>query len=183
MGHEPERLPAQVETFETKMPRRFSLPTYCEAPLDAIPRGAFAKVRTGGLTPDMIPPTPQLADFLCEAARRRVPFKATAGLHHPLRSLRPLTDAADAPHAVLHGFVNVFTAAAFAWHGARKEIVIDTLNDVDPSAFDFRDDELRWRGRSLSTAELRAARRDFAHSFGACSFEEPIRDLRELGLL
>jgi hypothetical protein len=27
------------------------------------------------------------------------------------------------------------------------------------------------------------ARREFAHSFGSCSFEEPIDDLRALGLM
>ena len=31
--------------------------------------------------------------------------------------------------------------------------------------------------------DLRAMRSTFALSFGSCSFEEPIQDLRELGLL
>ena len=42
---------------------------------------------------------------------------------------------------------------------------------------------LTWRGRALFTAQVREARRDFAHSFGSCSFTEPIADLRELDLL
>ncbi|HXS98055.1 MAG TPA: hypothetical protein VN736_25830 [Candidatus Limnocylindrales bacterium] len=180
---EPSSAPPQVETFESKFARPFSRPTYYELPLDAVPSGGFAKVRTGGLTPDMIPPTTQIAGFLMEAARRRVPFKATAGLHHPLRSLHPLTYAGEAPHAVMHGFINVFTAAAFAWHGAKALVVADVLNDVDATAFSFTDAELRWRGRALSTAQIEAARREFAHSFGSCSFEEPLADLRELGWL
>lgn len=182
-GDPPTNLPPQVETLETKEPRRLSLPTYCEVPLQGVPQGAFAKVRTGGLTPDRIPPTEHLATFLTAAAERRVPFKATAGLHHPLRSLHPLTYAGEAPQAVMHGFVNLFTAAAFAWQGGKKQMVTDVLNDVDPSAFSFTDAELRWRGERLTTAEIETARRDFAHSFGSCSFEEPVQDLRELGWL
>lgn len=161
---EPGPLPHQIETLETKVPRKLWLPTYCEAPIDQI-AGAFAKIRTA--TPD----TAQLASFLHQAATRRLPFKATAGLHHPIRS------------AVMHGFLNVFTAAVFAWHGMDREIIVDVLDDADARAFQFSDDALRWRGRTLSTEQIQNARRDFAHSFGSCSFEEPLSDLRELGLL
>ena len=45
------------------------------------------------------------------------------------------------------------------------------------------DDALDWRGRRLLNAQIDAARRDFAHSFGSCSFEEPVSELREAGLL
>jgi hypothetical protein len=176
-------LPPQVETLETKQPRKFSLSTYCEVPLERVPPGAFAKLRTGGLTPESIPPADDIADFLREAASRGVPFKATAGLHHPIRSLHPLTYAPEAPHAVMHGFINVFTAAAFAWLERDRALLLDVLNDVDPHAFSFADEELRWRGHAVKTPEIQSARREFAHSFGSCSFEEPLADLRELGWL
>jgi hypothetical protein len=178
----PGSLPAQVETLETRLPRGLSLPTYCEAPIAAV-TGAFAKVRTGGLTPDAILSSDALADFLSEAASRRVAFKATAGLHHPIRSPRPLTYAADSPCATMHGFVNVFVAAAFAWQGAQHDVLLDVLNDEDAGAFQFEDDGLRWRSRGIATAEVQCARRDFAHSFGSCSFTEPVADLRLLGWL
>jgi hypothetical protein len=178
---EPGPLPAQVETLETKLAHRLSVPTYCEAPIDRV-TGAFVKVRTGGLTPDAIPSPEAIADFLERAAKRRLPFKATAGLHHPIRSLRPLTYAADSPCAVMHGFLNVFVAAAFAWYG-EDELLVPVLSEEDPRAFEFTDDEVRWRGRGLSTAQIQTARRDFAHSFGSCSFEEPIADLERLGFL
>ena len=178
---DPGALAPQVESLETRQPLKLSLPTYCEVPIERVPAGAFAKVRTGGVTPDAIPPADRIAAFLAAAAARRLPFKATAGLHHPIRSLHPLTYAADAPQAVMHGFINVFTAAAFAWHGAPGELLLDVINDVDPHAFRFQDDGLSWRGRGLGTAQIEEARRDFAHSFGSCSFEEPLADLRALG--
>lgn len=179
---EPGPLPKQVETLETRLPHRLSLPTYCEAPIGGI-EGAFAKLRTGGLTPETIPSSEALADFLGEAASRRIAFKATAGLHHPIRSLRPLTYAADSPCATMHGFVNVFVAAAFAWQGAEREVMLDILNEGNPGAFQFLTGELRWRGRCITVAEVESARRDFAHSFGSCSFAEPVADLRALGWL
>jgi hypothetical protein len=168
---EPGSLPPQVETLETKLPHRLSLPTYCEAPVAQID-GAFAKVRTGGLRPEAVPSTEILTEFLCGTAHLRVPFKATAGLHHPMRS----------QGTGMHGFLNVFVAAGFAWHG-EYESIPDMLEEEDPKAFKFVGDVLHWRDYSLSTEQIQAARRDFAHSFGSCSFEEPIADLRELGLL
>ncbi len=168
---EPGPLPPQIETLETKLPHRLSLPTYCEVPVGQI-SGAFAKVRTGGLTPEAVPTTEALTDFLCWTAQRRVPFKATAGLHHPMGSREPL----------MHGFLNVFLAAAFAWFG-EDELIPDMLKEEDPKAFQFVGDVLHWRDYGLSTEQIQAARRDFAHSFGSCSFEEPIADLRQMGLL
>jgi hypothetical protein len=179
---EPGPLPPEVESLETKGTQRLSLPTYCEAPVDRI-ADAFAKVRTGGLTPDAIPDTERIADFLVAAAARRLPFKATAGLHHAMRSMRPLTYAPDSPRATMHGFLNVFIAAAFAWHGAARELVLDVLEETEAESFAFGSKEFEWRGRKLSVRQIAEARRDFAHSFGSCSFEEPIGDLRELELL
>jgi hypothetical protein len=161
---EPGPLPIEVETLETKLPHQLSLPTYCEAPLGAI-RSGFAKIRTADAT------SQQVADFVLLAASMRLPFKATAGLHHPIRSLS------------MHGFLNVFAAAAFAWHGADRTFILDMIDDQEARAFEFTNDALLWRGHALSTAQIEAARRDFAHSFGSCSFEEPISDLRTLGLL
>jgi len=179
---EPGPLPLPVETLETGVPGRLSLPTYCEAPLDRI-AGGYAKFRTGGLTPALIPSAAQVASFLCRAAARRIPFKATAGLHHPLRSVRPLTYAQDAERALMHGFLNVFTAAAFAWYGMEEGRVTELLEETDPAAIRFEDEGLSWGRHRLGAEQIRCARREFAHSFGSCSFEEPVTELRELGLL
>ena len=158
-------------------------PVYAEVPvaeLDEVKRaGCFAKVRTGGVTPDAIPSVAAVATFIRACADRRLAFKATAGLHHAVRAAHPLTYEPDAPRAVTHGFLNVFMAAAFAWHGERD--IYPILAETDPAAFRF-DDHAHWRGRSLAAAEARDARAHFAHAFGSCSFDEPVRDLEALGL-
>ncbi|HXJ42610.1 MAG TPA: hypothetical protein VNH18_25240, partial [Bryobacteraceae bacterium] len=162
---EPGPLAHHVETLEAKAcNRRLSLPTYCEASLDLI-QDCYAKVRTATLPPE------ELAKFLTNAAARRIPFKATAGLHHPIR------------FHDMHGFLNVFVAATFAWRGMDQVSLVQLLRESDPKGFDFQHDRLQWRDWCVSTAEVEDARRDFAHSFGSCSFEEPVNDLRALGLL
>jgi hypothetical protein len=179
---DPGALPRQVETIESKTPATYPRPTYYELPLDQV-RDGFAKVRTGGLTPDAIPSSAELGEFLSTAAARKLAFKATAGLHHPIRSVRPLTYAVDSPRAAMHGFLNVFGAAAMAWHGMDPGHVVELLEERDPAAFVFTDEEFVWNGHRITTEQVHEARREFAHSFGSCSFEEPVSELRGLGLL
>jgi hypothetical protein len=139
--------------------------------------GLAAKIRTGGVTPDAIPHPDRVATFIHVCAMHGVPFKATAGLHHPLRCMRALTYEPDSVRATMHGFVNVFMAAAFP-HDAERVLVED-----DPKAFRFEDDAAWWRDHAVTTEHLADVRREFAISFGSCSFEEPIADLQELGWL
>jgi hypothetical protein len=146
--------------------------------LDAIARhGLRAKIRTGGITADAFPAIGDVAGFLRACRSKGVAFKATAGLHHPLRCVKPLTYEPDAPTGTMHGFLNVFLAAALLDHA--EEI----LGETDPDAFAFDDEGASWRGHRVTTEALRTMRRDFATSFGSCSFEEPIGDLRALGWL
>ncbi len=178
-----------IESVESKTLRRFSLPAYYEIAIDDADAlsalqemRAYAKVRTGGLTPDSIPSTAAIARFLRACAELRLPFKATAGLHHPVRSEHPLTYEANAPRATMHGFVNVFLAAAFAWQGADESWILDVLNEADPESFRF-EENAHWRDEALSAEQVADARRHFAHSFGSCSFDEPVADLVRLGWL
>jgi hypothetical protein len=174
----------RAAAIEAKRVVSMRQPAYCEVAigeLDAVRRaGSFAKIRTGGVKPEAIPSVADVGTFIRACAERRLPFKATAGLHHPVRAEHPLTYETNAPRAVMHGFLNVFLAAAFTWHGERD--IEPILAETDPAAFRF-DDCARWRDRSLDVAQVRAARADFAHSFGSCSFEEPVRDLQTLGFL
>ncbi|HEY0371745.1 MAG TPA: hypothetical protein VGD79_07065 [Thermoanaerobaculia bacterium] len=146
--------------------------------LDAIKRHSLrAKIRTGGITPDAFPAIDNIAEFLRACKAKGVAFKATAGLHHPLRCVKPLTYEPNAPLGTMHGFLNVFLAAALLEHAD------PILAEHDPGAFAFDDDAASWRGHRVSTEDIIAMRRDFATSFGSCSFEEPIGDLQELGWL
>jgi hypothetical protein len=171
----------RASAIESKQVISTSKPTYCEVPaerLDAVVQaGSFAKLRTGGITPGAIPSVETVAAYITLCAERRLAFKATAGLHHALRSEHPLTYEADAPSAMMHGFVNVFVAAAFAWYGRRD--IAPILAETDSAAFRF-DQRAHWRDSSLSADQIREARARFAHSFGSCSFEEPIADLTQL---
>jgi hypothetical protein len=175
---------ARAAVIEARRIVRAGRPVYCEVPpeqLDEVGRaGCFAKIRTGGVKPEMIPAIQDVAEFIMRCAERQLPFKATAGLHHPIRALHPLTYESDAPRAMMHGFLNVFLAAAFAWHGRSR--IEPILAETDPGAFRF-DQLARWRDWSLDAAQIQEARQHFAHSFGSCSFEEPVEGLEALGLL
>ena len=146
-------------------------------------RGARAKARTGGVVPDAIPDPADLARFIAACAAASVPWKATAGLHHPIRAERALTYEPGSPRAVMHGFLNVFAAAAFAGGGAPAADLEAVLREEDAAAFRLDEDGLSWRHLRVATAELARSRRDFASSFGSCSFAEPVADLRSLGVL
>jgi hypothetical protein len=174
----------RVAAVESKKPVRAHCPVYAEVPVsqldEAKQAGCFAKLRTGSIKPEGIPSVEDVAAFIIACAERKLAFKATAGLHHPIRAVYPLTYDANAPQAMMHGFLNVFLAAAFAWQGDRD--LVPVLNESEMTNFQFAD-QLRWRDRSLSVEQIRASRADFAHAFGSCSFEEPVRDLQLGGLL
>lgn len=145
--------------------------------------GAYAKVRTGGLVPGTIPSVRDLAAFLSNAAKSGTPFKATAGLHHPLRCLKPLTYGPDAPAAEMHGFINLLLACGFALSGASIEVLCEVLSDQNAASFEFSDSGVRWKQQRLSNFQLQHARERLLLSFGSCSFEEPVHELSALGWL
>ncbi|HEY3928303.1 MAG TPA: hypothetical protein VGL89_08010 [Candidatus Koribacter sp.] len=142
-----------------------------------------AKIRTGGLTADAFPQVTAVARFLRACAGAHIPFKATAGLHHPVRCMKPFTYKPDSPKGTMHGFLNVFLAAAMVRRGYANMLVEQVLAEENPRAFQFSDDAVRWRDAQFSSAELTDVRTNFAIAFGSCSFEDPITDLQALGLL
>ncbi|MBX9721069.1 MAG: hypothetical protein K2X81_06730 [Candidatus Obscuribacterales bacterium] len=162
-------------------------PVYCEVSLANLDKlnavknsPCFAKIRTGGLKPEAIPSPAEVATFILKCAELRLPFKATAGLHHPIRASYPLCYEPDALHSVMHGFLNVLMASAFAWHGYKK--IEPILAETDPRAFVFNE-RAHWRNESLSAEEILDARSEFIHSVGSCSFDEPVQELKALHLL
>lgn len=144
---------------------------------------ARAKVRTGGVTADAFPSSYNLARFIKICAEEDVPFKATAGLHHPLRSVNKLTYAPDSASAMMHGFLNVFLAATFAQNGMDVDWLVELLEEKSPEAFQFDSGAVRWRDEMVVRGQLRNTRSLLAIAFGSCSFEEPIEDLKKMGLL
>lgn len=144
--------------------------------------GAYAKVRTGGTTADAFPSSDDLARFLTVCIGERVPFKATAGLHHPLRGAYPLTYAPDSAQGTMYGFLNVFLASAFLSSGATHAAARQMLEERDITAVRFDESGVTWRGLRLTSRELAAARDTAVRSFGSCSFREPLDDLASLGL-
>jgi len=144
--------------------------------------GAKAKIRTGGLTPDAFPGARHVVRFIGCCLQHGVAFKATAGLHHPLRAEYPLTYEPDAPRGAMYGYLNLFLTAAFMSRGLDDASALALLEERDASALRFDAEGVRWDGHLLGADDLRHARRQ-AVAFGSCSFREPVDDLRALGLL
>jgi hypothetical protein len=145
--------------------------------------GLRAKVRTGAVTADGFPSLEHVGRFIETCNRKKVAFKATAGLHHPLRNVYRLTYEPDSPTGLMHGFLNVFVSAAFARQGMTGERLVEILEEQSPVAFRFSDSGVEWRGETLSAGVLKECREQLAISFGSCSFEEPVSDLKMMGLL
>lgn len=136
------------------------------------------KLRCGGLEAAAFPAPAQVALCLVECRRQQVPFKATAGLHHPLRRYD------QGVQAHMHGFINVFAGAALAAaNGLGPLVTEEILADEDAGHFCWSDEGLQWRTLKVSTADIITLRESLLTSFGSCSFDEPRDDLRALGWL
>jgi hypothetical protein len=173
----------QVMLLAEQLPPRWE--RYLEVPhidsygplLEAIGRaGMGAKIRTGGTTAEYFPSVHQLTRFLMAAIRVGVPFKATAGLHHPFRGSYPLTYERDSDQHRMFGFVNLLMAAALLRQGAEGEVAERVLREESRRAFVWSDDALTWRGTRVPFTELAAVRAAF-RNFGCCSFREPVDEL------
>ena len=146
--------------------------------------GGRAKIRSGGITREAFPTVAEVARFVDRAARAGVPFKATAGLHHPLRGEFPLTYEPRSAQGTMHGFLNLFLAAAWVREAGLKESEVkELLGESHAGALEFTSAGVAWRHHKLTSDAIAEARRSFALSFGSCSFQEPLDDLRRLHLL
>jgi hypothetical protein len=131
---------------------------------------AGAKIRCGGAAG--VPPAAGVAAFVAACRDAGVPFKATAGLHHAVR-----TDGA-------HGFLNLLAAAVFAHaEGLAAEQLEPLLAEEDPAAFAVDAGGLAVHGHRAGPAAIEEARRDLFVAYGSCSFSEPVEDLTALGIL
>jgi hypothetical protein len=134
-------------------------------------RDVGAKLRCGGPTLDQFPSCAQVARFITASVASGVPFKATAGLHHPLRHF----DSELGGYR--HGFLNILTATALAKTGTDEQVLEAVLGDEDPQAFAVSAGGLSWRDRRVGTSSISQMRRDAFTAYGSCSFDEPVADL------
>jgi hypothetical protein len=124
-----------------------------------------AKLRTGGTEPGGTPAPDQVATFMKACTVRSLPYKATAGLHHPLRHV-------EGDGEWQHGFLNVIAAASAALTGADESQLHSILELTDLQSLQL----------PLTDREVSAVRSSFV-SFGSCSVDEPFDDLVALGLI
>jgi hypothetical protein len=163
--------------------------TYVELPRDAgwrrlldgtLPEfrrlGLRAKVRCGGVISAAFPSVDEIATFLTATCAAGVAFKATAGLHHPVRQYEATTGFP------MHGFLNLLAGASLA-PGVDRKTLEDVIAEEDATAFSLTSSGLRWRDHNVGEETLVQTRRDRFVSYGSCSFDEPVDDLITLGVL
>lgn len=181
----------EIENIAAHLPE--SLTAYYELPLDenladsittlAIKKRR-AKIRTGGTSSEAFLAVEKITRFMRLCLATNVPFKCTAGLHHPLRCQKPLTYEENAEIGTMNGFLNVFLAAGFLQQGLQPNLINELLKDRRTDNFTFEDDGVLWRQEYfIGTRQLKTLRARGIISFGSCSFVEPIEDLQEMGLL
>jgi hypothetical protein len=184
-------LPDGVEVF-FEVPWNSSLDAYLRVLQST---SAAIKLRTGGITADAFPNRVQLGQAILQCVEAQVPFKATAGLHHPLPATHPLTDESDRATTTMHGFLNVALLAAFALQqpvSLHEAVAVLETSDSQSiteddstikAVFQFGSKQVVWGDRTLSLPELETARQRGFRSFGSCSFTEPITDLKAWQLI
>lgn len=175
---------AEIEAAMSRMPAQ--LTPYFEVPIAADPvelvaalraTGGRAKARTGGVTAGAFPAAHEIARFMVRCRDAGVAFKLTAGLHHPLRGDYRLTYADDAPRGTMFGYLNAIGAAVLAWRGASEAAIVAALESTAPTFIHAAADVIEIGGERIPLDALRAARRELIHSFGSCSFREPVDEL------
>lgn len=140
-------------------------------------RPGGAKLRCGGVTAAAFPTVHEVAEFIVECVDRGLPFKTTAGLHHPIRHHDDVLDV------MRHGFVNLLAATAAARTGAGMSTVEAIVAETEPDAFEVSFGTVNWRGERLGTDAIADTRHESFIAYGSCEFDKPVDDLAELGML
>jgi hypothetical protein len=135
------------------------------------------KIRCGGTVASMFPDPATVASFILDGTNARLPFKATAGLHQPIRHY-------DADLGVWrHGFVNLLVAAAAAETGHGIDTLTTIIADADPDAFIISTAFITWRDISIPGPAMRRVRTRGFVAYGSCDFFEPVEALKNLSFL
>ncbi len=135
-----------------------------------------AKLRTGGVTPDAFPDPERVLCFLQALLAAGIPFKCTAGLHHPVRGTFPLTYEPASPSGTMHGYLNVMLATAALEQGRGVDLARRILLEERAEAWLVTPAAISWREVRFAADALAVARSSF-EGFGSCSFREPLDEL------
>ena len=180
---------SELASVMAQLPRNFRC--FVEIPVEPDPEslvaavgraGAAAKARTGGTSTEAFPASDVVARFLSACVTAAVPFKVTAGLHHPVRGEYRLTYEKNAPCGTMLGFLNVFLAAAALAAGHGMAAATELITEWRLETLRFDSGNATWGAHQMSTAAIQRAR-ELAISFGSCSFREPVDELVAAGIL
>jgi hypothetical protein len=149
-----------------EVPRDLRRVALLEALASGEPGRYRAKFRTGGVRADLYPDEAELAAAVAAVVEARVPFKATAGLHHAVRHSDPETGFEQ------HGFLNLLLATDALVRGGNEADARALLAERDAAT-------VAALVRSVRPGPVRAA----FTSFGTCSITDPRDELVELGVL
>jgi len=155
-------------------------------------KGAGIKLRCGGIVKEAFPSVEQIAAMIQTCALIDIPMKCTAGLHHPIRHF------AEEYDAYMHGFINAFGAGIFTSNFPNPEnsqerfrmfiLLSHLIGEQVADNFDFGDKGMIWKMGDdrdsifeFDNDSIRNCRGKNMISYGSCSFQEPIDDLKQLG--
>lgn len=157
-----------------------NLPALAEAISAHIKTGGKSgyKLRTGGVEASAFPPSEKIAFAIMTCKEYEVPMKFTAGLHHPIRHYN------DSVKTKMHGFINVFSAGILhCCYNFERDVMVEMLSDENPENFKFTDNSMQWKNLIVLASKVEEVRKNFMLSYGSCSFDEPVDDLKKLNLL
>ena len=134
----------------------------------------------------------QVSAMIQTCALTGISMKCTAGLHHPIRHF------ADEYDSYMHGFINTFGAGIFTSNFPNPSnsqekfrmfiLLSHIIGDQKPENFEFRKKGMVWkvgddRGTTFEfdNESINNCRKKVMISYGSCSFQEPIDDLKQLG--
>lgn len=146
--------------------------------IGAVNAGCGFKLRTGGTEASAFPAAEVIAFAIMTCTEFGVQMKCTAGLHHPLRHYD------ESVSNYMHGFFNVFGAGLMSYtNNFDEEGLLEILNDEDPFEFIFDEEGLLYNDTRVTNEEIIEARKNLMISYGSCSFDDPVNDLKTMELL